>query len=211
MAAATAAALGNGKGPDVDFEALVRSSRRPERTVPICLRGDLVAEFEDLDRQLADELAKPSATDKRLGQRPAGQATAEAILALREQMAASTVVFRLRALAPKRWGELRAEHPPRKGDDGDVLDADGMGVNTDTMFKPLVRESVIYPELSDKAWAMLLAEEEPDPDDPDAGKRGLSNRQFEDLVGAAWSLNRGAVDIPFSRTASRVMQNSLPE
>ena len=209
--AATAAALGNGKGPDVDFEALIRSSRRPERTVPICLRGDLQAEFEELDRQLDDELTKAPSSDKRLGSRPPGQATAEKILALREQMRESTVVFRLRALAPARWATLRAEHPPRKGEDGKVEDADLIGVNTESFFKPLVRESVIYPVLSDKAWAMLYGEDDPSDDDPDAGNHGLSDGQLDSLAGAAWALNRLDVDIPFSRAASRVMASSEPE
>jgi hypothetical protein len=211
FAAVTAAATGNGKGLDIDIEALIRASRRAERTVPICLRGDLVAEFEDLERQLEDDVNRATPLDKRLGQTPPGHATAEKMLALREQMGASTVVFRLRALAPSRWAELRAEHPPRKAEDGSELDADSLGINIETFFKPLVRESVVYPVLTDTAWSMLLGEEDDDPDDPDAGTRGLSNRQFEDLSGAAWVLNRAEVSIPFSRAASRILASLEPE
>ena len=212
--AAAVAATGNGKAPDVDIEALLRSSRRPERTVPICLRGDLVAEFEELDRQLADEAAKADAvTDRRLNSNPlaGAQRIAEAMAALREQMAAATVPFRLRALSPKRWAELRIEHPPRKGEDGKTIAEDAIGVNAETFFEPLIRESIVHPVLSDTVWEMLMSRAEPTEDDPDADKRGLSGGQLDSLGGAAWVLNRREVDIPFSRAASRILQTSAPE
>lgn len=214
--AAALVATGNGKAPDMDIEALLRSSRRPERTVPICLRGDLVAEFEELDRQLAEETAKAKTiadTDRRLNSNPyaAAQRVAEAMAVLREQMAAATVAFRLRALPPARWAALRNEHPPRKGEDGKTLESDSVGINIDTFFEPLIRESIVYPALSEQVWEMLMGRAEPTEDDPDADKRGLSDGQIDSLGGAAWWLNRREVDIPFSRAASRMMQSSGSE
>lgn len=212
VAAALAAA--NGKAPDVDIKALLRSSRRAERSVPICLRGDLVAQFEELDRQLAEAATRSAAkpNDTRLAN-PAvaeGQRLAEAMLALQDQMRSSTVMFRLRALAPKRWQELTAEHPPRKGDDGKVHEEDQTGVNMATFFEPLLRESVVDPVLDDDDWVLLYGRDEPDPNDPDAGHHGLSDAQFDLLSGAAWSLNRRVVDVPFSSAASRILRNSEP-
>ena len=39
----------------------------------------------------------------------------------------------------------------------------------------------------------------------------LTENQFEDLAGAAWYLNRGDVDIPFSSDASELMRASAAE
>lgn len=212
--AAATVDTGNGKAPpNVDIKALVRSSKRAERTVPICLRGDLVAQFEELDRQLAVELAKAEAPsgDRRLTARVPGQQTAEAMAKLREQMSESTVAFRLRALAPARWATLRAEHPPRKGEDGKAVTSDIIGVNSDTFFEPLIRESIYYPVIDDETWEILMGRGVPTEEDPDAGQRGFSDGQLDSLGGAAWLLNRGEVDIPFSRVASRILRSFEPK
>lgn len=204
----------NGKGPDVDIKALLRSSRRAERSVPVCLRGDLVAEFEELDRKLGDAAARAAAqpNDQRLNRKGVTEAHrfAQEMLALQEQMREFTVDFRLRALAPKRWQELTALHPPRKGDDGKTHEQDHTGVNMATFFEPLLRESIFSPVLDDEAWEMLMGRAEPTEEDPDADKRGLSDAQMDSLSSAAWSLNRRVVDVPFSSAASRILRNSEP-
>lgn len=208
VAEAVAAAV-----PDVDYKDLIRGSRRPEKTVPICLRGDLVAEFEELDARLG-ALTTDRPSDPRLNSGPVaeGKRIAQAMLDLQEQMRASTVTFRLRALKPSRWAELRAEHPPRQGEGGKVLDEDSMGVNSSTFFTPLIRESVVFPVLDDADWQILLNDEEApaDGEDEDAGARGLSDQQIDLLGGAAWAVNRRGVDIPFSRAASRMIRGSEP-
>lgn len=205
----------NGKGPDVDIKALLRSSRRAERSVPVCLRGDLVAEFEELDRKLGEAAARSAAqpNDKRLGSSSVtdAQRLAQQMVALQEQMRESTVDFRLRALTPTRWADLTAEHPPRKGDDGKVLDQDATGINMATFFEPLVRESLVTPVLDAEAWDLLMGRATPTEDDPDADQHGLSDAQFDALSSAAWSLNRRVVDVPFSSAASRILRNSGSE
>lgn len=208
-------AAANGLGPDVDIKALLRSSRRAERSVPVCLRGDLVAEFEELDRKLAAAAAAAAAkpNDSRLNTKSVTEAhrIAEQMLALQEQMRHFTVDFRLRALAPKRWAELTAEHPPRKGDDGKVHEQDSTGVNMATFFEPLLRESIVYPTLDDEAWDLLMGRAEPTEEDPDADKRGLTDAQVDTLSGPAWALNRRTVDVPFSSAASRILRTSGSE
>lgn len=200
--------------PDVDYKGLIRKSRRPERTVPICLRGDLVAEFEELDAKLA-ALTTDRPADSRLNSGPVAEAKriALAMADLQEQMRASTVTFRLRALKPSRWAELRAEHPPRQGEDGKVLDEDTMGINSATFFEPLIRESVVSPVLDDDDWKILLNSDEDGAGQAaeDEGARGLSDQQLDLLGGAAWSVNRRGVDIPFSRAASRMTRPSEPD
>jgi hypothetical protein len=184
----------------MDAKKLIHEQARlPEETVPICLRGDLVAQFEKLERDL-DKAQRKSANSL------AGAGTrqlAQEIEALREEMEASTVVFHMRGMPDKRWQALTAQHPPRRTEDGDVHDRDKLlGVNSETFFPALVKASTFEPELDAEDWAVLLGEGE------EEGK--LTHRQKDQLHTAAWRLNRRDVDIPFSYAASKIL-NSEPE
>lgn len=164
------------------------AAKLPEKTVPICLRGDLQAEFEELERQLSE--AEKKAGDSLAGS--GARAIAQKIEALREQMLEHTVEFRLRAMPRPKWKAFVAEHPPRKAEDGSVDERDKwMGINTDTFFDVLVRASIVDPQLDDDDWATLDA--------------NLTDRQFDQLSDAAWGLNRREVDVPFSRAASKIL------
>lgn len=171
------------------------AARPAERTVPLCLRGDLVAEFEDLDRQL--EQARRSAGDS-LAAGSDVVVISQQLEALRAQMQAATKTFRLRALPRRQWRELVAAHPPRRDDNGKPLESDTIGVNADSYFDAVIRASVVEPKLTGEQWTRLLDEV-------------LSDRQFDQLADAAWGLNRRDVEVPFSRAASRILQTSDAE
>jgi hypothetical protein len=177
-----------------DFAALLGRARMPERTVPVCLAGDLAADFEQADREL--ELAQKKGSDSLAGNGTA--ALLARIDALSDEMAANTYPFRLRALTRPAWRELCNAHPPRKDDKGepDIGDLQS-GVNRDTFMEPLLRASIVDPELSDETFADLV------------GK--LTDRQYEELVRAAWDLNQGEIDIPFSRAALRARRATSGE
>lgn len=175
-----------------DFRALLAAAKLPEGTVAVCLRGDLAAEFEDLDRQLQEALSRPADS-------LAGDGSGDLVgrmESLRDQMRDSTYTFRLRAMTRPRWRAFLAEHPPRRTDDGDVNERDRVvGVNTETVWPAMVRECLIDPVLDDTDWSRLVDE-------------SLTDKQFSDLSEAAWALNRGDVDIPFSPAASRTTWTS---
>lgn len=165
-----------------DVGVLIRSGALPEKSVPVCLAGDLVAEHEALSRQLhtaqdTDSLASP-----------AGAVRAQ-MRELAERMAAATVEFRFRALPRRRFRELVAAHPPRRDDNGQLLTRDYLGVNYEEFFDALIRQSLVAPELDADTLTLLLDEK-------------LTDRQFEDLTDACWNLNRSKVDVPFSPAAS---------
>ena len=172
---------------------LIAAAKLPEKSVPICLRGDLLSEWDTADAELMQisrtELVAPSLADG--GRR---RALAEQMEALREQMLAESVQFRLRAVGRRRWTQLLAEHPPRDGVDSDRA----LGVNGETFFTAIVRACVVEPVLTEAQWAGLLDET-------------LTSAQFEALADAAWTLNRKGVDVPFSRAASRVVGSTEPE
>lgn len=180
-----------------NLKEILAGAHLPERTVPLCLRGDLVAEFEELERKLED-------TGRRPADSLAGDGSGDIIdrmEALQDQMRASTVTFRLRALPKPKWRALLAAHPPRRGDDGEPLAEDvTIGVNRETFFDAIIRACLVDPEVDDETWDMM------------AGENGrLTDRQLATLTDAAWDVNRGEISIPFSRAASRVKRTTERE
>jgi hypothetical protein len=171
-----------------EIKALLAGARRSERTVPICLRGDLVAEMQDIERDLLRLEATRSAS---LEGDPEAVPLAERAAALREEMLAHTVTFVVRAVARRRWTELMAAHPPREGDEADKV----LGVNLDDMVEVLLRECTVEPQLDDDDWEHLLSEV-------------LSDAQYEALTTAVWAVNTRDVSVPFSPAASRILQSS---
>jgi len=187
----------------------LKSAKLPERTVDICLRGDLQAEWEDLHRQLADAEAA-AAKDKRLAGNTAVRAIGEQITAVQDQMRADTIVFRMRALGRKGWDALLKQHPPRKDNNEDAQ----LGYNVDTFMEALIRTCTYSPDdLDDDTWRELLG----DNDDErarleKAGKPTedgkLTEWQFAQLQNTALALNVRKVDVPNSFAASRLTQPS---
>jgi hypothetical protein len=178
----------------VDVAALIKAAKRPERTVQVFLAGDQVAEFEELDRQR--EAAQRQGTES-LDAGPA-VVLAQRMKELRTRMADSAVTIRLRALSRLAYDKLLAEHPPRRGDDGEVLPSDLSGFNSATFYEPLIRACWVEPVLDPEVLTQLLDEV-------------LSNRQFDEVAMTALVVNRGTVDVPFSPAASRLLSSSETE
>jgi len=176
----------SGKATLKNFKAMLAEARLPERTVEVCLRGDLVAEHEQAEREL--EAAERKASNSLAGDGVGP--IVDRIEALEQQMREHVIVFTLRALPRSAWRSLLSDHPPRVGSDGQVVDDDRhIELNVDTFYVDLVRRSIVDPEIDDEDWAALTDR--------------LTDKQFGDLAGAAWMLNRSEIDIPFSRAASR--------
>jgi hypothetical protein len=156
----------------------------------LCLQPQLVAEHE----RLVEDLARLADTpDGRLNSGGQRRRLAEQIRQLEESMAGDAIVLKLRSLG-MRYGRLVADHPPRKAADGTVDERDRLGFNVQTFPGALIRASVCEPAFDDEDWEILLG---------DDGK--LSDRQYDDLFQAAWSLNRRDVDVPFSLLASQIL------
>jgi hypothetical protein len=171
-----------------DFLTMMADARLPERTVPICLRGDLTAAHEELERKLEDAQRRPVDSLEGNG---TGE-LAEQILALEAAMRDHSYTFVVRALPKPAWRKFVAEHGPRVDpvtgdpDAGDVR----VGFNQETFYDDVVRACVIDPVLDSAGWTELLDTK-------------LTDRQIGDLADAAWAVNRGTVDVPFSHAASR--------
>jgi hypothetical protein len=172
----------------VDIGALIDGAQLPRRTVDLCLRGDLQEEFEDLERQLQEENSRARTS---LADGGRAREIAEAMEALREQMVASTVVFRLQALPRGEFRDLVAQHPPR---DGNKIDH-ANGYNVDTFEPVMIRTCLLEPELTDEQWDRLV-------------NKALTTNQWINLAAVAGALNFRRVEIPFSAAASMRLQSS---
>jgi hypothetical protein len=178
------------------FQDKIANAKLPRLTVPICLRGDLVAEIERLDRELVAASSSPS-TGMEDGARL--RELAERIEDLRTEMRedGNNHDFVLQALPGRDYRALKAQHPPRLDDEGDVVAGDRLlGANIDTLAEPLLRACCVDPELDDATWRSL----EP----------VLTDGQYDQLVNAALLVNQGKVTVPFSRAASKVMRSTEP-
>lgn len=167
-----------------DVKALIRSAKLPEKTVPLCLRADLVAEYERTERELGT--AQAEGGDSLAGKGAKVRDLDERLAALREEMTGSTLTVTLRALPSAKYRALMDEHPPRlEGDQVDRRDR-VFGFNVDTFFDALARACVAAPDLDAEDWEALAGED---------GK--LTDAQVGALTDTAWKLNRKDVDLPF--------------
>lgn len=168
---------------EIDIDALIDGAQLAERSMPLCLRPDLVARYEELDVRRAR--AGGQNADSLAG---AGGEAAEIRAQmddLREQMIASTVTVTVRALPRPKFQRLLKMHPVRRDEDGTVNPDDAeFGANTATFWGALLRASWVAPVMSKARLDKLLDEL-------------LSDRQFEKLGNLAFAVNRGEVDLNF--------------
>jgi hypothetical protein len=172
--------------PGDDIESILRMARPKERVVDLCLRGDLVAEHDVLERRIRDSDSL-SAGERALGDEGAPRALAARVQELEREMRESSRPFRFRALPRSKWDALR------KRFEDDAKDA---GYDLEAMAGPLVAASCVAPEMAEAQVDEL--------------REHISHGQFQELFGAAWDVNTGAVDVPFSLIASATLATPEP-
>jgi hypothetical protein len=184
----------SGKSTLKNFKAMLAEAKLPEATVMICLRGDLAADHESAEREL--EEAEKRGADSLAGS--GAGVIVDRIEALEAEMREHTYEFRLRALPRPAWREMLAAHPPRRNDDGELIEPDkSVGVDTTTFTDAVLRACLVDPELNDAEFEQLV--------------NTLTDRQYDELSDAAWGVNRKDVSVPFSRAASRMKRASADE
>jgi hypothetical protein len=165
----------------------------PQRSVQVCLRGDLVAAWEAAERALERATKEQRTANSKEGAGLLAE-LGEQVRALEAQMSEHADEWILRAMPRHKFRALMAAHPPRLGENGEPVEGDRL-FNLSTFFPALLRASLVTPELDDEDWAWLLGD--------DGTEDGvLTDKQFSDLTDAAWFLNRGEVEVPFSHAAS---------
>ncbi|MFC6080915.1 hypothetical protein [Sphaerisporangium aureirubrum] len=173
---------------EMKVEDILGQLKRPEKSVPLCLRADLQAEFDELERKLRAAQQAPD-SDSLAGSGSVARQIAQDIEALRAKMRKHIVDIRLRALTRKEWSDLIKRHPPRKGHSDDV------NVNGETFGIAALAECAQSPKMTEAQAGELV----------DA----MTHGQWETLYNAVLSLNAGSVDVPFSVAAS-VLVGDMP-
>lgn len=173
--------MSNTRKTNPDLTALLSAARLPERTVDLCLRGDLQAEWEALQQDL--ENARRSAGES-LAAGVDGAEIEEQIRELEATMAAAVLTARLRAVSRGTFQAMALAHPPRPDNQRDQL----YGFNIETFNADLIRLCWAEPALDDEQWAQLMAV--------------LTPGQYRLLADTCEVLNHSPVDLPFSSSGS---------
>lgn len=169
-----------------DIDDFLEGLKLPEAEVPICMRGDLQARFEELDRDLEaarrtpedDSLASSGVEPRRL---------AEEIEALRAEMQEHVRVFLLRARPRKEWSDLLKEHKPRK------IDAPA-DFNRDTFPIAALAACSVKPSITEAQAGKIVDH--------------ITQGQWSALWNAILELNGGSGEVPFSYAASAILSNT---
>lgn len=176
------------------------AASRARDTVPICLVGELRAEYKQTLAQFeaaqkADAgMMQPSSETKELAQR-----IVDLEAAMREHTIEVTVEALRRVRTPATpklasvWREICDQHPPRKGKNGKVVEEDAAGFNAETFPEALIRACIVALDgdpvtVRDERVDELL----------ELCTEGQGDQLFE----AVWRLNKSRIDIPFSFAAS---------
>jgi len=162
---------------------LLKAAKLPERSVSVCLRGDLVADIEALERDLKAAL-EDRATNGRLGSKSQAKDLADQIEAKRAEMGEAMVTFRLRAMKASEWRGYTSRH---QGKDG--------GIDVLPLMGEAIPASVIEPDDMDAEDWVTFNENTP------ASEMGK-------LIDAVWELNMQGVNVPKSPLASAVSRRS---
>ena len=174
--------------------AIVAGAKLPRTDVQLCVRGDLIANYQAADEKLHAALAEAAPGESLAGTPEGVLPLAEAVEAIRQEMQDYTLKLVVQALPRQKWKDLEAEHPPRRSEDGGVHDEDRrFGVDVTTFFPVVIPLCVVEPDdLTAELWAELLT-------------TSLTDGQIEDLCATIWNLNQGKVAVPFSPAASRIL------
>lgn len=166
---------------------IIKSARLPERTVSVCVRGDLVADIDALEADLKQALEN-RASNGRLaaGEKKRSEEIAAQIHAKQDEMAEHTLSLRVRALKPAVWREMVAKYPPAKDS--------GLVVDVVALMGEAIPASTVAPDLDADDWETL--------------NESLPNGEMAKLIDAVWELNTQGVDVPKSLLASAITPRS---
>ncbi|GAA2484575.1 hypothetical protein GCM10010406_21050 [Streptomyces thermolineatus] len=165
-----------------DITDVLKRLKPREKLVTLYLAGDEVAEVERLEAELArlNDGWQPTS----LGSANPKEKLAKQIAAARERIAKSAVDFRLRALGDKAWSDLVAAHPSDKRDEA---------WDPTTFPAALIAACCVDPAMTVEQVHQLFD--------------GLNFGQREALTSGALEVNGDATAVPFSISASAILQS----
>ncbi len=160
-------------------DILKRATPR-ERTVLVCVRGDLAGEAE----RLADELARVSEDwepDSIAAEHP-GRKIAARLKELQKEMREHEEPFRLRYIGDRAYSDLLAAHP---------ADNDNEAFNSETFPRALIAAACVDPVMTPEQVADLF--------------EVINEGEIKKLFDAAWDVHHSTESVPFSLAASALL------
>ena len=167
------------------FEEILAKAAPPELVVPLIVGGNQLTRIRELEQQLASAPPPVSLADRS----PASE-IGEQIAALQEEMRGTEVEFKLRAMPGRVWNRLQVARPLPQKEEPEEAYAERTFVWTCALLAATCVDPVMT-----AAQAEALAER-------------LSGGAWDSLTGSAFTLNAGAVSVPFSRAAFAWTQSS---
>lgn len=169
------------------FEEVIAQAALPEDSVDLCLRRDLTSKFRELERRL-----QTASTEKaNLGERSEASVIAEEMEALRREMVAASVTFRMRALPAPEFNRFKLSLPQRGKDESSE---DFVSQKFYPRVVELVSRTCFDPVMTTDQVDQLV--------------QVLSNGDWNALQVAAWGVNDDREGVPFSVAASVAMASS---
>jgi len=121
-----------------DIKTIIGEARRPERTVTVCLRPDLLADWQ----RAAEELQRVREAPRTSLDDAGPVALAQKVNDFERQMREASIEFVVRGLPPAKVRELQAD-----SDDDETLALD------------VLRASLVEPDLDDDDWTRLFGDD----------------------------------------------------
>lgn len=162
------------------IEAILKKAKPRERTVMVCMRGDLAGEAERLSEELSRTSEDWEPSD--LTEEHPGRVISAQLKAVREQVRAAEVPFLLRYTGDRAYSDLMAAHP---------ADNDNEAFNTDTFPRALIAASCVDPVMTEEQVIELF--------------EVINEGEIKKLFDAAWDVHNSSDLVPFSLAASALL------
>ncbi|MER6435421.1 hypothetical protein ABT275_03530 [Streptomyces sp. NPDC001185] len=168
------------------IQDILKAAKPREKTVMVCIRGDLAGEAE----RLQDELSRTSEDwepDDLTSVHP-GRAVAEQLKAVHAQVREAEEPFLLRYIGDRAYSDLMAAHPGQN--DQELFDSV-------TFPRALVAASCVQPEMTEEQVIELF--------------EVINEGEIKKLFDAAWDVHNSSDVIPFSLAASALLASLTGE
>jgi hypothetical protein len=166
------------------IDDIIDDAKLPEDSLTICVRGDLVARYRELEAQLTHA---PRQRVSLGDDAPAAVTIAEQMSELQEEMRRHEHTFTVRALGSEEWPDLRAKMPKKR--DGD---SESEHVRRLNAYRAKLLEACCVDPVVTVEKALVL----------------FGRLAYGDVVALgdlAFNVNEGRTRVPFSSAASELL------
>jgi len=168
------------------IEDILARAKPREKTVLICVRGDLAGEAERLQDELSRVNEDWEPAD--LGDVHPGREIAEKLKAVHAQVREAEEPFLLRYIGDKAYSDLVAAHPS---------DNDQEAFDSESFPRALVAASCVQPVMTEDQVVALF--------------EVINEGEIKKLFDAAWDVHNSSDVVPFSLAASALLASLIGE